>query len=518
MKTPSTKTPRRRERARSGAGEAPPAPERVPATLPWATGAGLAAFALYVALAPGTVGDGDAGEFTLMLAVGGVPHPPGYPLYAMGGHAWVALLHALGVGWARAASAWSAFGGAVAVALFVALGMRLAAGRADAAGRAAAALAAGALFALHPVWLREAMVAEVNTWHLALTAALCLAAFVMREGLARGVAPERIARGALLWGLLCGAALSHRITQAFFVLPLTVLLAAALPRGERTRPAVLFGFLAGLVVPYLAYGFVAWRASQPAAAQWPLLEPGLAGLFAHMRGEVFTFYLGGFAPTPDQRALLQGTVYPLLVPGLLLLVWTMFRARERTARAFAGALFAAAAIQTAFALQYGVPDPLVYFLPAVMAGLLALAERLSVVAARLPGPGVLAPAAAAAGMIALLWLPQAWSLRGHLASVDRAIRAKWESIPFERGVVMWTGDYYVRLRAYQILDGEKRGLYVESPAMLTWAPPRRAFQRAVGVDPLAGLTLETDADLPRIGPNVARQTGLPVIDFERWRP
>lgn len=512
------KTSRPSARSRATGRERTSAHARVPATLPWALGAGIAALALYLALAPGTVGDGDAGEFTLVLAVGGVPHPPGYPLYSLAGHGWVSLLHALGASWARAASAWSALGGAVAVALFVALGMRLATGRADAAGRAAATLAACALFALHPVWLREAMVAEVNTWNLALTAMLCLAAFAMRRGLGDAAKAPRAARGAALWGLLCGVALSHRVTQAFFALPLTVMLLAALPRGERTRPAVWFGFLGGLALPYLAYGFVAWRAAHPAPAQWPLLAPGWEGLLAHMRGEVFVFYLGGFAPTPDQRALLDATVYPLLVPGLLLLVWTMFRARERAARAFAGTLFAAAAIQSAFALQYGVPDPLVYFLPAIMAGLLALAERLSVAARRLPGPGVLAPAAALVAMVALLWLPRGWTLRAHLAAVDRTIRAKWESIPFERGVVLWTGDYYVRLRAYQVLEHEKPGVHVDSPAMLTWERPRRAFRRAVGVDPLAGLALETDADLPRIGPNVARQTGLPVIDFEGWRP
>jgi hypothetical protein len=56
------------------------------------------------------------------------------------------------------------------------------------------------------------------------------------------------------------------------------------------------------------------------------------------------------------------------------------------------------------------------------------------------------------------------------------------------------------------------------PAMLTWPKPRQDFERKFGFDPLAGLTLRTDADLSMVGPNIARQTGLPVLDFEGFRP
>lgn len=490
------------------------------ATVLWSVGAGLAAFALYLALAPAGVGDGDAGEFTLVLAVGGVPHPPGYPLYTLLGHVWAVLLHAAGVDWARAASAWSALGGAVAVALLVATGMRIAGegARLPAPARAAAALAAAAPFALSPAWLREVTVAEVNSWHLALLAALCLATLAMLRPLAGAASAGAIARVALLWGLLSGAALSHRATAAFFVLPLGIALLASLPREARALSATWLRFAAGLALPFLAYAFIAWRATHPARHQWPLLEPSLGGLLAHMRAEVFTFYMGGFAPRPDQQALLHGAVWPVLVPGGALLVWVLLRAAAPHVRAFAGALFAAAAIQTGFALQYGVPDPLAYFLPALLVVSIAAAERLGRLARHAPGPAALAPAAAFTALLAFAWLPTALAHRRALEAADRAIRARWESIPFERGIVLWTGDYYVRLRAYQILEGSKPDLYVESPAMLTWDPPRRDFQRRFGFDPLAGLALETDADLPRILPNIARQTDLPVIDFERARP
>ena len=486
----------------------------------WSAGVALVAFVLYLALAPSGVGDGDAAEFTLVLAVGGVPHPPGYPLYALGRHAWVTLLRALGVGWARAASAWSALGGAVAVGLLVALGMRLPSFPASVgtAARAASALAAAALLALHPAWLREVTVAEVNSWHVALLAALCLAALAMLRALARGADSAALARGALVWGLLCGAAISHRMTAAFFAVPLGVTIFASLPREARGRAGLWPRFVIGLLAPFAAYAFVAWRAAHPARHQWPLLEPSLAGLLSYMRAEVFTFYMGGFAPRSDQHALLANAIWPVLVPGMGLLIWSLFRAGEPSVRAFAGALFAAAALQLAFALQYGVPDPIAYFVPALIVVAIAAAERLSLLVRHAPGAAALAPAAAAVALLAFVWLPPALEHRRRLQDVERAIRARWEAIPFERGIVLWTGDDFVRLRAWQILEGSKPDVYVESPAMLTWDPPRRAFRRRFGFDPLAGIELETDADLPLIGANIARHTSLPLIDFERWRP
>ena len=74
----------------------------------------------------------------------------------------------------------------------------------------------------------------------------------------------------------------------------------------------------------------------------------------------------------------------------------------------------------------------------------------------------------------------------------------------------------MRLRAHQLLDGEKPGLVVINSAMLTWTPERRAQTRALGFDPLAGMRLESDADLAGVAGNIARQTALPVVDFTPW--
>jgi hypothetical protein len=100
-----------------------------------------------------------------------------------------------------------------------------------------------------------------------------------------------------------------------------------------------------------------------------------------------------------------------------------------------------------------------------------------------------------------------------LATIERLVHAAWAQIPFERGILFWQNDMYSRLRAYQLLGGEKTSLYVENPSLLTWPGPRAAFTRRFGFDPLEGVELRSEADLPRIADNVGRRTSLPVADF-----
>src|SRR4029079_312623 len=82
---------------------------------------------------------------------------------------FVTLLHALGTSWAYAANAWSAAGGGVAIALLPALALRSIPSRSPASPLARFALAtcAAGVFALSPIWLLDAILAEVYTWHLA---------------------------------------------------------------------------------------------------------------------------------------------------------------------------------------------------------------------------------------------------------------------------------------------------------------------------------------------------------------
>jgi hypothetical protein len=91
----------------------------------WVISVGLGALLAYLWLAPHVAGDGDSSELTIALVRNGVPHPTGYPLWVLLGHAFVATLHRLGVSWDYAANAWSALGGSAAIALMFFLAGRL---------------------------------------------------------------------------------------------------------------------------------------------------------------------------------------------------------------------------------------------------------------------------------------------------------------------------------------------------------------------------------------------------------
>jgi hypothetical protein len=140
-----------------------------PGTAALSAGIGVVALLVYLRLAPTVPGPGDSGEFTLVLATNGVPHPTGYPLYTLFGHLFVVTLHALGASWAFAANAWSAAGGALAVGFMHALASAWISPGAPMSGRARILipLLPVSLFALNPLWTSEATLAEVHSWHLA---------------------------------------------------------------------------------------------------------------------------------------------------------------------------------------------------------------------------------------------------------------------------------------------------------------------------------------------------------------
>ncbi|TMQ59321.1 MAG: hypothetical protein E6K72_01725 [Candidatus Eisenbacteria bacterium] len=114
---------------------------------------------------------------------------------------------------------------------------------------------------------------------------------------------------------------------------------------------------------------------------------------------------------------------------------------------------------------------------------------------------------------------------------ESRVRQMWASIPFTSGFVIWADDMFLRLREYQLLDGEKSGLSVVNPALLTHPQPRKRFLEEHGFDPLAGIedritplvmgwrefapgpdSLVRDPGV-LIARNINRQTSLPVVEF-----
>src|SRR6476661_6782800 len=63
---------------------------KIEGCIPW--GLGLAFLGLYLRTLCPTVYLGDSGEISTAIATGGVPHPPGYPLFGLLGRAALALI------------------------------------------------------------------------------------------------------------------------------------------------------------------------------------------------------------------------------------------------------------------------------------------------------------------------------------------------------------------------------------------------------------------------------------------
>lgn len=491
----------------------------------WSAVLFLAALALYLGLAPPVDGDGDASEFTLGLALAGVPHPTGYPLYILVGHVVVRFLHALGLGWSMAATTWSALGAALAVVLTHRLGTKMAA-RAMSGGRVAGgadsrdasvdavwlALIPAALLGLSPAFLPSATQAEVYSWHLAWFMG---AALVLWDGLVEEPG-ARLDRVALAWGLMVGLGLAHHRTSLFLILSGSAALIGSSWRRGALTPARVLAAVAAAAVPLLGNLWILYRGSHPAAQQWPLLTPGLAGAWEHIKGSVYArAYLGGFAPTADQRHLLNVAVMPLLIPGLAALTLQLIRGRDVGARLWGGAMLLGSAVQLLFVFRFGVPDPLAHFVTPMAAGLLGATWWLGAIGPRLPRRSVVAGAVVATLAAGALALPGTLAYRARQIGIDARVRHAWRAIPFDDGIVVWQNDWYCRLLAWQILEHDRPGLIVANPVVLTWEGPRRDFERRTGIDPLAGLALRSDADLPMIGENIARRSNRPVIDFNQ---
>jgi len=485
----------------------------------------LGSFALSLLLLPRVPGLGDSAEFTLALALAGVPHPTGYPLYVLVGHPFVLVLHALGASWVTAANLWSAVGAAVAAGAYARLVQHLSAAGSvaepagasqSAAIRTAMAATPVLLLLLNPVWIASATVAEVYGWSQAWIAAAAAfgVGWLHRLGAAGagpgdGAAADR--RAALQWGVMCGLGAAHHATAAFFAVPLSLALIAALGQAGRWQWRFLLALIPAAAIPAGGALWIAWRAAHPAAFQWPV-EADAASVWQHMRGAVYGRYLGRFAPRPAEWALIRAAVLPWLLPGLVLAAFHALRL-PRSLRWGVLALVGGAALLTAFVVSYGAPDPAMYFVPALMVALLAVVPAMAWTARRATPRVAVALAMGVSIALASWSLPRAVRERARLVGVDARIRAAWRSVPFERGIVLWRDDHYYRLKLFQLLEGQRPGLYVDNPIDLAWPVRRAAFARRFGFDPLDGRELRSRDEVRLIPQIIARRSPLPVVDF-----
>jgi hypothetical protein len=269
-------------------------------------------------------------------------------------------------------------------------------------------------------------------------------------------------------------------------------------------------------VPLLGYLFIVYRAWHPAPFQWPVLQPSLRSVIAHLTGAEYRDLLGRWAPSDVQRDLFRRAIYPVLFPALAALMVAALRARVAPERLALGGLFAAAVLQTTYGFSYGVSDPSCYFEPGLAVGALAIPLLGAPLLRRsrlLPAAGLLA----GAGLVALgiTWIPLGFAVRQGTIVIEHHVREEWRSLPDAGAIVLWRHDMVPVLRGYQLLEGEKVGLYVQDPYALTYEGPRRAFTTRFGFDPVAGLEPITAAKLALIAENINRQTALPVFVFDQ---
>jgi len=218
----------------------------------WLPGATLAvgAAALYVrTLAPGlTYGDG--GDLTVAAYQLGVPHPPGYPLYTLLGHVWLSLVPVKDAAWRM--NLFSAVCACLAVAAIY-FAVTLAVGTAW----RGAFLGAG-LFAVSPTFWSQAVVAEVYTFHILLTALLLalMAVHVQR--------PSPRSEMALV--ALAAIMLTHHLMSLWLLPAVAYALFAMRHRLAYTRRALR---LTGcFLVPLVLYAYLPWAAHRDPDWNW----------------------------------------------------------------------------------------------------------------------------------------------------------------------------------------------------------------------------------------------------------
>jgi hypothetical protein len=265
-------------------------PDRRPASAPLpsfrhevlvSAGVGLWALIAYVATMYPDLAGGDSGELTAAIATGGVIHPPGYPLYALLGHAFLHVPFG-SVAWRLNLLSAACDAGAAAILCLAVTRWRCS---------LVAGVTAGALFAFAPTVWQYAICAEVFALNNLFVVLLLLLGVLFGE-----TGSVRIARwGAFVFGL----ALGNHQTVIFTAVPLV---AWVLWTGRVTlvKPAPLLQltglFLLGLS-PYLL--LPVWGAGNAVVSWGDTMS--WSGFWTHvLRREYGTFRLapaGGHADT-----------------------------------------------------------------------------------------------------------------------------------------------------------------------------------------------------------------------------
>jgi hypothetical protein len=386
---------------------------------------GAAFLVLYLRTLCPTVYLGDSGEFCTAIATGGVPHPPGYPLFSLLGRLALWLIPvgepAFRIGCVAALAA------AAAIAILYLLSRELG------CSSWAAAVGASVYGVSYTFWSQSTRV-EVYSLHVLLLALVLLGALRYRQTGKLGDLATAAVAGTL--------GVAHHLTVVLLLPAVLLLCGRRLWRDP--RPARRLGLLTALlpIGPALYLLLMLWARAEPLHAWGHTVTLPL--LWNHASARIFRIFMA----VPDGPSLARtmstaGTLFidnfPYLLFVLPMVGIALLWKRDRVA---AGALLLTAAVIGAYNCCYRIDDIACYYLPIWLLGALFLAQTLDA-AARL---GLGAPmrsviAVALAALLVGLPLRRNWSA----CDLSRATwmrdfaRQKLESVA-SGGVLIVQGD------------------------------------------------------------------------------
>ena len=299
----------------------------------------------------------DGGDLVTAAALGGVPHPSGYPIYMLLARLFLWL--PLGDE-ARRLNWLSAVFAALALLGFYALASQLLAHQSDWLRRASV-FGAGSVLATTPLLWALATISEVHTLHLFFVVALLWALWRWRE-------QPRLSRVTLL-GLLLGLGLGNHLTLLLTTPAVGVIFLLEVARSKETSRLMqcaqwLSGGALGLYLGLLVYAYLPIASSVSSYTPWGNIDSAEA-FSAHVGGALYHHYL--FALPLEEwprRALVlwqmalsefQGWGYVLALVGLV--------AHWRTDWRGALGLACGVSANVLFAIGYNTSDSFQYLLP-----------------------------------------------------------------------------------------------------------------------------------------------------------
>ncbi len=379
----------------------------------------LAFIAYWLTLAPSIV-EGDSAEVVTAVYLAGVPHPTGYPLYAILGHLW------LQAPWSNPAfglNLLSALFAASAVGLTYLLARRITHSR-------PAALTSALLFGLSRTFWSQAVVAEVYTLHLLFVVA------VLSLVLAWDVRGNRhlLRMAALLYGL----SFTHHLSSVLLAPALLYLGLTSRHRLQLFRELVFC--LPLFLAPLALYAYLPWAAARNTPANWGdpsnwhnflfhvtgrqysgrMFQNGPFGLWAQ-----FSRYLTAENFLPSQYPWL---VLPLALLGMVALWRWRRRSAVTTLLVYGAGVF--------WAVNYSITDVEVYYLvPHLMVALWSGAG-LRMLLGWLMGRARLKPSLRTAhrltALLSVLALP-GWTLLSNVETCDR--HDHWSTLVYGRAAL-----------------------------------------------------------------------------------